>query len=518
MTDTDGGGAARRILLIAIIGGTLLRLVAGGLLGLGIDEQYALAVGREFQWSFLDHPPLGFWMGTLAWKLGGSAAPLAMRWPFIVLSIATTLLLYRFTSRLFGRDAGAWSAAIFNLCPLFSIVAGSWIMPDGPLLAAAIGSANCLLPLVLEGDEHRVSARTAWIAWLGAGVLLGLAMLAKYLAVFYAFGVVVFVASVPGVRRWLWHPAPYVACLLGLAVFAPVLWWNATHDWASFAFQGGRATNQGGLKPIYVVQMIFGAALYLTPWLWWPMLAEGVKAAKPGRGDRGAWFCLCIAVPTILALSIIPLWGKRGLPHWPAIGFLFLLPMLGRATAASLAMGGSPARVVRGWLRFSTVALAVVAIALIVHARTGLGTPLIPEAGRAKDPTLDTLSWEPLADVLQEAGIEPGATDVVLAAPHWIQGGRLGAALGDRWPVIVADQAAHHFPFLHGDRDFVGDDVVFAGIDADVDAAVSRFGDRFDLTEPLGAVELVRGGEVVMRLSAVKGVTLRRPLPPASSE
>ena len=61
-----------RILLAAVTGGTVLRLVVGATLGLGIDEQYVLAVAREFQWSFLDHPPLGFWLGTLAWQVGKS--------------------------------------------------------------------------------------------------------------------------------------------------------------------------------------------------------------------------------------------------------------------------------------------------------------------------------------------------------------------------------------------------------------------------------------------------------------
>jgi NAD(P)-dependent dehydrogenase (short-subunit alcohol dehydrogenase family) len=35
------------------------------------------------------------------------------------------------------------------------------------------------------------------------------------------------------------------AAALALAVFAPVIAWNASHDWASFAFQGARA---GGLS------------------------------------------------------------------------------------------------------------------------------------------------------------------------------------------------------------------------------------------------------------------------------
>ena len=503
-----------RILLAAVVGGTTLRILLGASLGLGIDEQYVLAVAREFQWSFLDHPPLGFWMGTIAWKLGGTTAPLVMRLPFILLAIVTTLLLYRFASRLFGRPAGAWAAVIYNLSPLFSVVSGSWIMPDGPLLAASIGSACCLVPLITEDPERPVRGGQGWAIWIGAGVLLGFALLAKYLAVFYAFGVVVFVASVPGVRRWLLHPAPYVGCLFGLLVFSPVLIWNASNDWASFAFQGGRASNQGGMKPIYVVQMIFGAALYLAPWLWWPMLAEGVKASRHGRAERGVWFCLCIAVPTILALSIIPLWGKRGLPHWPAIGFLFLLPILGRATAMALAEGGRPRRVVSIWLWFSTLALPVVAIVLVLHARTGLATPLLPEAARAKDPTLDMMPWTPLESLLTAAEIEPGQPGVVLAAPHWIQGGRVGAALADRWPVIVADDNAHHFPFLHGSRDFVGDDVVFVGTREGVESSMERFGDLFEGFEDLGQVELERGGEVVMTLGAIRGRGLRSPLPP----
>ncbi|MCP4833606.1 MAG: glycosyltransferase family 39 protein [Phycisphaera sp.] len=506
--------AATRILLAAVAGGTALRLVVGATLGLGIDEQYVLAVAREFQWSFLDHPPLGFWLGTLAWQVGGTTAPLAMRLPFILLAVVTTLLLYRFASRLFGPPAGAWAAVIFNLSPLFSIVAGSWIMPDGPLLAAALGSACCLLPLLEEDRDRPVSGLRGWGAWIGAGALLGLALLAKYLAVFYALGVVLYVASVPGARRWLLHPAPYVACLVGLLVFSPVLIWNATNEWASFAFQGGRASSQGGMKPVYVLQMIFGASLYLAPWLWWPMLAEGVKAARHGRVERGVWFCLCIAVPTILALTIIPLWGKRGLPHWPAIGFLFLLPILGRATAMAIAEGGGPRRVVVGWLWFSAAMMPVIAIVLLVHARTGIATPLIPESARAKDPTLDAISWEPLAELLAESGIEPGAPGVVLAAPHWIEGGRVGAALADRWPVTVADDNAHHFPFLHRGRDFVGDDVVFVGSAARVQAAAIRFADRFERLEDLGTIGLERGGEVVITLAAIRGRELQRPLPP----
>lgn len=515
MNASVSGGRAdlgRRILLLALVGGTSLRVLAGVTFGLGIDEQYAIAVARDFQWSFLDHPPLGFWMGTLSWNLFESTHPLLVRLPFILLAILTTLLLYVFTARLFGREAGGWAALLFNLSPLFSIVAGSWLMPDGPLLAAALGSACCLLPIIEETPGRRIGFGRGLVLWCGAGVLLGLALLAKYLAVFYAFGVVLFVASMPTARRWFVHPGPYLGCLLGLLVFSPVLIWNLNHDWASFAFQGGRAAADGGLEPGYVLQMVFGAALYLAPWLWWPLLAEGVKAVRSGRSERGLWFCLCIAVPTILALTIIPLWGKRGLPHWPAVGFLFLLPVLGRATA--MALVGPPAgrRLVTGWLWFSGGAFPVVLLVMIGHAQFGWGTGLIPEENRAKDPTLDMLSWDPVESLLRDADIEPG-DEVVVAALHWMEGGRVGAALGDDWPVVVADRNAHHFPYLHPDEDWIGHDVVFVGT-PDRLARVEGWRDHFESMAPLGEIELVRAGAAVMTVGAVRGVDLRRPLPP----
>ena len=42
-------------------------------------------------------------------------------------------------------------------------------------------------------------------------------------------------------RRWLFSPYPFAAALIAVAVFSPVLIWNAQHDWASFRFQFVRA-------------------------------------------------------------------------------------------------------------------------------------------------------------------------------------------------------------------------------------------------------------------------------------
>src|SRR5947208_2376773 len=38
-------------------------------------------------------------------------------------------------------------------------------------------------------------------------------------------------------RRWLATPWPYLGGLIAIGVFMPVIYWNWTHDWASFRFQ-----------------------------------------------------------------------------------------------------------------------------------------------------------------------------------------------------------------------------------------------------------------------------------------
>src|SRR6202007_1764248 len=54
-------------------------------------------------------------------------------------------------------------------------------------------------------------------------------------------------ALVPEWRgRWLRSPYPYLAAMIALVLFLPVLIWNMEYDWASFRFQGVRAFGGSG--------------------------------------------------------------------------------------------------------------------------------------------------------------------------------------------------------------------------------------------------------------------------------
>ncbi len=501
----------RAVVAIVIVAGSVLRLGAAAVLGLGVDECYTVANGRSFQLSYFDHAPMSFWLARGALEIFGTDSGAAVRLPFIALGAVTTWLIFRLGSVLFAPWAGAWAAVLLNVTPFFSVVSGSWVLPDGPMLCAALGSALCLAP-VLVAEPGAVPRAAAWRAWLSGGLLGGLALLSKYLAGLYALGLVLYLLTLPGRRRWLLNPAPWAGAVLAAAVFSPVLLWNARHDWVSFAFQGGRAEAAGGIHPGNVLGSIGGQALYLLPWIWFPLLSEGVTAVRAGRARASTWLCACLGLPPVVIMSLIPLWGSPGLPHWTAIGYLFLFPLLGHAVAAQL--GGPKGRLLRRWLAFSITVFPLLVVVLVGHAATGLGSVLLPASSAARDPTLDTVSWRPVEQLLTDHRLNPDRT--VVATLWWIDGAKAGAALGARWPVTVFSDNPHNFQFLHDPASFAGRDVVFVGRPQQLADLETTFAGRIHSFERLGRVELSRRFGPSIELEAVLGRSFKSNSPAAA--
>ena len=113
-------------------------------------------------------------------RRGGRRA-VAFRHPFA----ATGWLLYRLTSELFGPRAGLVALFGVNATPFFFASAGTWIMPDGPLLFGLALAALALSPLFFDpgADERRV-----WRLWPLAGLGFGLAGLSKYIGALAPLG------------------------------------------------------------------------------------------------------------------------------------------------------------------------------------------------------------------------------------------------------------------------------------------------------------------------------------------
>ncbi len=402
-----------RRLLLLIAASTLARLLLGWGLGLGIDESYMVVAGRgPLAWGYFDHPPLAWWMSRMAADLSGTEAALVVRLPFIALFAVSTWLMSRIGAALGGERAGFWAAVAFNLSPVFGITSGGWVLPDGPLDAALLGAALCLIH-ALRG--------AAWRWWIGVGLCFGAAMMAKYTAALTGFGLVLFLLATPSQRHWFARPQLYVAGLIAALVFAPVVVWNAQHGFASLAFQSGRAA-AAALHPFGPFVVLAGESAFLLPWIWAGLMLMWLRGLRTIEAETR--LLAFLAAPPIVLFCVVALWSRQVLFHWAAPGYLMLYPLLGcwlidkdwapRAAKASAGL------------------LAVVAVVVIALVRLPINLP--------KDPLLQARAWTALRDAAADSNLP-------VAAMSWADVGKLGIALGPDRAVycLTSDEREFHF-------------------------------------------------------------------------
>jgi 4-amino-4-deoxy-L-arabinose transferase-like glycosyltransferase len=477
-----------RPLLILILAATAVRLAFGAAIGLGVDESYMVAAGRVLSLGYFDHPPASWWLSHGGAALFGTEAPLAVRLPFILLFALTTWLIARIAEQMSGPRAGFWAAMTLNLSPVFGVTSGGWVLPDGPLDCALAGAALCLM------NALPARGRAAAAYWCGAGICAGLALFSKYSAVLTIAGAFLFLLTSRHHRIWLTRWEPYAAMALALLVFSPVIIWNATHDWASFAFQGARA---GGarFRPLAPLETWAGEALFVLPWIWLPMMALWI------RGFRGPWrerLLAWLASGPILVFALISAWSsQRILFHWAAPGYLMLFPLLGAWVAA---------RVTTRSMRLSlagTAALILTAMTVVgVQETTDLLEPWMP----AKDPTAEGIDWTSLREEATSHGaLLPG---MAVGVPNWRDAGKIGVGLGPGVPILCLSADARQFRFASPLAPWRGRTILLLSPD-DGDRAIPALAGRFERIERLTPMTVTLGDRVVKRVNAAIGYGFR---------
>jgi len=482
----------------------IVRFVLAATLGFAVDESYTIANARVLSLSYFDHPPMVYWIAHAFMPVVGEGH--ALRVPFIILFSGSSWLLYLLTRGLFGAPAGVWAVLSLNLSAFFTVSAGCWIVPDGPLifflLAAALTLANAFFP---DGTPP-----SPWRTWIITGVCIGLAALSKYHAALFGLSVFFYIVSVPGRRRILLHPAPWVGAFIALGFSLPVLLWNAEHNWVSFVFQGGHAAVRGGLHVGNVIVIALGQAVWIFPWIFVPIAVAAWQALRAGRTQEKKWYCVCLGVPPILFFTIIPLWGDRGLPHWAMPGWLMLYPVLGELLDRESRERPWPVR----WAIASALLFVALLVPAAAHTVTGYGKVLFPDLFVCGDPTLEAVEWSPLAAELKARGYLE-RKDMFVVAPNWLEAGRIDQAIGGVLPVVV-------FPDMNEPKNFEFryDQNMFVGRDALIIGRTLSPGMRAQLRQYFGSVEELppfsfgRSGMKEIELNIMLGKRLLRPVPP----
>ncbi len=359
--------------LLALAALTGLRLWAAAVLPLSADEAYYWTWSHALQPGYLDHPPMvALWMRAGCRIAGEGALGLRLLGP---LSAAAGSVLLMQAADAVRPGAGVPAAALLNGTLLLG--AGAVTMtPDTPLLFFWMLALWALSRVLLTG-------RGRW--WLLAGAASGLGLCSKYTGGFLGVGIVLWLAWVPGLRRWFASPWLWAGGAVAAALFAPVLAWNAGHGWVSLAKQGGRAGDWNpGRALAHLGELLAGQAGLATP-LVFVLLAAGIWAATRRAWRRDpAWSLLAAMILPGLLVFVQHAVGDRVQANWPAI----LYPAAA-AAAGAMALGGWAAR---WWRPAAALGLLLTGAATLQAAAAPLALP------RRLDPALIRLGgWDALA-------------------------------------------------------------------------------------------------------------------------
>ena len=212
-----------RAALLIVAGMAAFRIAVASHIPLTEDESYYWAWSRHLALGYVDHPPMVAWLIALTAMFGSSE--LAIRLPFIACeAFAAVALGYTAIVLTGNARAGGAAAVIFALIPQTRMIIGE-ALPDGPYLLF------WSLALLFAA---RAFTRLRTTDMILLGIALGGALLSRAFGFSLLAGVLIF-SLLPAQRR-MWKQGFWIAPVIAMLLYAPFVYWNATHGWANFSF------------------------------------------------------------------------------------------------------------------------------------------------------------------------------------------------------------------------------------------------------------------------------------------
>lgn len=308
-------GCAGLIIVIHMLVWTLVPTLVNRNLPLDVVE--ALAWGHEWEWGYEKHPPLSAWAAEAAAVLGnGVDAPL-----YLMSQICIGLGfwgMYRLGKRLFGPAVG-----LLGLLAMEGIVYNNFTSPELNVNVVQFPCWAWALDSFWLGVHTR---QLRW--WLLLGGCVGMALLGKYLAVFLALPLLIFLVISPAGRASWKTAGPYLALLTAIGVFGPHLVWASEHEWVTVLY-GLRRAGGGGVRPWtdhvlhpldFLASILFNVSLVCP--LGWVVWRHYEPRRLVDERVRYAWLIAVVPVASILCLSFARGWELKSMWGAPMlVGF-----------------------------------------------------------------------------------------------------------------------------------------------------------------------------------------------------
>lgn len=239
------------IYLIVLITSFFLHVLIITKARLLVEEAYYWNYAQHLDWSYLDHPPMVALLIKLMTLLFGNKE-FGVRISSGICWFISTYFTYQLSEAI-RADSGRYAVLLMSSLPFF-FIQSIVITPDVFLItcwSACLYYLYCALIL----DEEQ--------SWYWVGLWLGFGFLSKYTIGLIVLATLIYVLSQSKARHWLRRKEPYGAVLISIFLFAPVLYWNAHHEWISFIFQTSRRIR---LNNSFNLHYVLGLTLFfITP-------------------------------------------------------------------------------------------------------------------------------------------------------------------------------------------------------------------------------------------------------------
>ncbi|MCX7956377.1 MAG: glycosyltransferase family 39 protein [Endomicrobia bacterium] len=295
---------------------TFLRIWLSGMFGLTDDESHYWQYAQYIDFSYFDHPPLvGYIIYLFTSILGNNLY--AVRLPSILCFAISSIYFYRLVKDIFNSKVAFYSSVLLSVIPI--IFVGSIVtLPDAPL--------GMFWMMYMFYFYKFIITKESWYIYLN-GLILGLALLSKYNAIFLFISSLLLFITISEIRNYLKSKDFYISYLISIVVFSPVLLWNIAHKYASFNYQLSRGvTTNFHLSLATFFENLIAQSIYISPILFLAIFYSLIYFFIKKVDIKYKYF-IYFALPGIIFFNFIGLKSKI-LPHWPAISYISCIPLV----------------------------------------------------------------------------------------------------------------------------------------------------------------------------------------------
>jgi dolichol-phosphate mannosyltransferase len=425
---------ARTLAIGLVVYALALRLVYLGSVELLPEEAYYWQYSRHLDIGYLDHPPMVAWLIRAGTALFGQS-PFGIRIGALCSGIIASVFTYRLTRNLLG-EAGARAALVLSQVLPFFFLSGLLMTPDSPLTAAWAASLYYLERALVAGRSD---------AWWRAGLALGLGAISKYSIALLVPVTLAFMIWDRKSRRWWSRWEPYAAALVALAVFSPVIIWNAQHEWASFAFQTSRRLAE---VPRFSLHKLLASALVLITPIGVTAVAAALLGPKPARdadGGDAPRRQLFVNTAILVPLAVFAAFSLRHEVKldWTGAPWVAALPLM----AAGMVFAGQLSGL-RAWIRAAWMP-TLVTMLLIYGAGLQYLVLGLPGLGYSQHIELVPVGWNDLSVRILEIAAairkETGADPVIVGMDRYAIASELAFYGAERTKTALPISSTHLF-------------------------------------------------------------------------